>query len=159
MTATSAQASGLKFAPLYGEKMPGCSFELEGDWTLSPYVPNMYNLDADRGMSPFQINVMFGLDKGSGMSRDSHKNAEKMLRSLERGNGRQPGDTYAIVTLRDDLYGVVKMSERTFTVWITEGAYSLTIHYSDGQGDKPFAGPAVLSQVCNTFSWKRSHPR
>ena len=110
-------------------------------------------------MSPFQINVLFGLDALSGMSRESRKNAEKLLRSLEHGNGRQPGVTFSIVTLRDDLYGVVEMRERRFTLWINEGPYSITIHYTDGQGDKPFAGPAVLSQVCKTFSWKRQHPR
>lgn len=159
LTTTAAQASSLRFAPLYGEKVPGCSFVLEGDWTLSPYVGNMYNLNAEKGASPFQIAVMFSLDALSGMSRDSHKNAEKVLRSLERGNGRQPGDTYSVVSLTDDVYGVVKMCDRSFTVWIHEGAYSITIHYTDGQGDTPFAGRAVLAQVCQTFSWKRQHKR
>lgn len=159
MATTSAQAATLRFAPLCGEKMAGCSFEIEGDWTLSPNVQNMYNLDADKGMSPFQIVVLFGLDAKSGMSRDSHKHAEKQLRSTERGNGKKPGATYAIVTLRDDVYGRAELYPRNFTLWITEGANSLTIHYTDGQADKPDIAPAVLSQVCKTFSWKRQHRR
>ena len=151
-----ATAAPLTFEPLSSEeKCPGFQFELDGRWQRSQFMTQIFYLEPDKyGTSPISITGMPRYDAVSGYSKDTHKNAEKNLRGMMSGNGRNPDCEYKIVNL-NGFWGVAEIGTRMFQVWVYEGPRSFSLHYNDGQSTKPDIARDVLAQICKTFKWKR----
>lgn len=151
-----ANAAPLTFEPLTSEQQcPGFSFQLDGNWSRSSFLPSMFYLDPDKnGSSPISITGLPGYDPVGHWSNNSQKNAERFLRTLQSSSNKNKNSTLQIVNLKG-TYGVAEIRERDLSVWVYEGNKSLTIHYKDGQSDKPDIAKDVLAQMCQTFVWKR----